>query len=215
MSAKKLHTNTKLDTSKSLNDYLARIPDIEHMQVSTDIFYGVFLGLCLLLTGLFLGASQQVQAMEPPVKMISPEQLRLEHDVEKMVDGYPIEKMLPYIGTHDRETVAYLVGIAKKESNWGKRVPVTENGEDCYNYWGYRGEGSRGMAMGHGCFGSKKEAVAVISKRLDTLIHEYKRDTAEDLVVWKCGYSCEGHSPESVQSWIDDVDYYAIQVKKE
>ncbi|MCW1887945.1 MAG: hypothetical protein KIH67_000105 [Candidatus Moranbacteria bacterium] len=198
---------------KSLNQYLECIPDIQKIRVSSDIFYGVFLGLSLLLTGLFLGVSQQVQAMEQPVKTISPEQFRLERDVEKMVEGYPIEKMIPYMGTRDRETVAYLVGIAKKESNWGKRVPRTEEGEDCYNYWGYRGEGSRGMAMGHGCFGSKKEAVAVVSKRLDTLIHEYKRDTAEDLVVWKCGYSCDGHSKESVQGWIDDVDYYATKVK--
>ncbi len=204
---------TKKTKTNTLNDYLSLIPDIQNMRISSDIFYGIFLGLTLLLTGLFLGVSQQVQAMEPPVKIISPEQFRLERDVEKMVEGYPIEKMIPYMGTRDRETVAYLVGIAKKESNWGKRVPRTDEGEDCYNYWGYRGEGSRGMAMGHGCFGSKKEAVAVISKRLDTLIHEYKRDTTEDLVVWKCGYSCDGHSPESVQGWIEDVDYYAAQVK--
>ena len=128
--------SVKKQKAKNLNDYLSLIPDIQNIRISSDIFYGVFLGLCLLLTGLFLGASSSVQAMEQPVKIISPEQFRLERDVEKMVEGYPIEKMIPYMGTRDRETVAYLVGIAKKESNWGKRVPVTENGEDCYNYWG-------------------------------------------------------------------------------
>jgi len=199
---------------KDKKDLLDYIPNLESVRVSNDLFYGIFIGLVLLLTGLFLGASRNVQAVEIPNTNIPLSQIRLERDVHKMVDGYPIDDMLPYIKTHDRKTAAYIVGIAKKESNWGKRVPRTKEGEDCYNYWGFRGEGSRGTAMGHGCFGSKKEAVAVISKRLDSLINEYDRDTAEELVVWKCGYSCATHSNESVQKWIDDVDYYALQVKE-
>jgi hypothetical protein len=194
--------------------FLDSLPNASKARVSGDIFYGAFLGLSLLLTGLFLGSSRNVQAVEIPQETISPTQFRLERDVHKMVKGYPIDAMLPYISTQDRNTAAFIVGIAKKESNWGKRVPRTETGEDCYNYWGFRGEGSRGMAMGHGCFGSKKEAVRVISKRIDTLIHEYDRTTAEEMVVWKCGYSCVGHSDESVEGWISDVSYYVNQVQR-
>ncbi len=190
------------------------LPDLTTMKVSSEFFYGVFLSLTLLISGLLMGGANRVEAVVVPVATISPNELRLERDVSKMVQGYPIEEMLPYIIKHDRQTAAFIVGIAKKESNWGKRVPVTENGEDCYNYWGYRGEGSRGTAMGHGCFGSKKEAVAVISKRIENLMKEYHRDTAEEMVVWKCGYTCSGHSPESVESWIDDVGYYAEKVEK-
>lgn len=160
-----------------------------------------------------MGIANQVEAVTTPAETIPLSQIRLERDVEKMVSGYPIEEMLPYIVRHDRDTAAYIVGIAKKESNWGKRIPVDEEGRDCYNYWGYRGEGSRGIAMGHGCFSSKAEAVAVISKRIETLMHEYERDTPEEMVVWKCGYTCEGHSQESVEKWIADVGYYAGQLE--
>ena len=79
--------SVKKQKAKNLNDYLSLIPDIQNIRISSDIFYGVFLGLCLLLTGLFLGASSSVQAMEQPAKIISPEQFRLERDVEKMVEG--------------------------------------------------------------------------------------------------------------------------------
>jgi hypothetical protein len=209
MSAK--NTIKKLITKESS---FLDIPDFSRMQVPGEIFYGVFIALSLALAGLLIGATNQAQAEVVPRESISPAEFRLERDVAKMVEGYPIEEMLPYIVKHDRDTAAFVVGIAKKESNWGKRVPVTDEGEDCYNYWGYRGEGSRGIAMGHGCFGSKKEAVAVISKRIETLMDEYQRDTAEELVVWKCGYSCNGHSGESVQKWIDDVAYYADQVEE-
>jgi hypothetical protein len=190
------------------------IPDASRARVPGELFYGAFLGLSLLLTGLFLGGARNVQALELPEATISPTQFRLERDVHRMVKGYPIDDMLPYITTQDRDTAAFIVGIAKKESNWGKRVPRTETGEDCYNYWGFRGEGSRGMAMGHGCFGSRKEAVRVVSKRIDTLMHEYDRTTAKEMVVWKCGYSCVGHSDESVEGWISDVSFYAEQVQQ-
>ncbi len=202
---------SKTKTPKNIIDSL---PDLTKVSVPAEFFYGAFLSVTLLLSGLLMGSANKVEVVQMPVATLSPSELRLERDVSKIVEGYPIQEMLPYIVKHDRKTAAFIVGIAKKESNWGKRVPVTENGEDCYNYWGYRGEGSRGTAMGHGCFGSKKEAVAVISKRIDNLMKEYHRDTAEEMVVWKCGYTCDGHSKESVDSWIDDVSYYADQVQK-
>ncbi|HDH07560.1 MAG TPA: hypothetical protein ENG89_00880, partial [Candidatus Moranbacteria bacterium] len=60
------------------------------------------------------------------------EKRELEKEIKKMVEGYPIEKMVPYIVEKDKIVVAFLIGIAKKESNWGKRVPVL-NEQDCYN----------------------------------------------------------------------------------
>lgn len=214
MSTNKTQTNIQNPIVETSSSFLETLPDFSQVRLSGDIFYGVFIGLTLLISGLIMGGANQVEAVSPPVETIPLEEMRLERDVEKMVDGYPIEAMLPYIAKHDRNTAAFIVGIAKKESNWGKRIPVTPNGEDCYNYWGYRGAGSRGIEMGHGCFGSKKEAVRVISARIDTLMKEYHRDTAREMVVWKCGYSCDAHSSESVEKWIDDVGYYADQVKE-
>ena len=122
--------------------------------------------------------------------------------------------MLPYILEKDKITAAFLIGIAKKESNWGKRVPVLD-GQDCYNYWGYRGVRRMMGTGGHTCFNSRQDAVDTVAKRLDTLIHSEKLNTPEKLVVWKCGFSCEGHSRESVKKWISDVDMYYSEFMEE
>lgn len=127
--------------------------------------------------------------------------------IRELVAGYPIEDMLPYILEKDRIVAAFLVGIAKKESNWGKRVPVLD-GQDCFNYWGYRGIRRLMGTGGHTCFNSKKDAVDTIAYRLEKLINSNKLDTPAKMVIWKCGYSCDGHSRESVRKWIADVDLY-------
>lgn len=127
--------------------------------------------------------------------------------VREMVKGHPIEEMLPYIFTKDRVTAAFLIGIAKKESNWGKRRPVLD-GQDCFNYWGYRGQRRLMGSGGHTCFNSREDAVDTVAKRLETLIHSERLNTPAKLIVWKCGMSCEGHGRESVQKWISDVDAY-------
>lgn len=127
--------------------------------------------------------------------------------VRELVKGHPIEEMLPYIFEKDRITAAFLIGIAKKESNWGKRVPVLD-GQDCFNYWGYRGQRRLMGTGGHTCFNSRKDAVDTVAKRLEKLINSERLDSPEKLIVWKCGMSCEGHSRESVQKWISDVDAY-------
>lgn len=127
--------------------------------------------------------------------------------VRELVKGHPIEEMLPYIFEKDRITAAFLIGIAKKESNWGKRRPVLE-GQDCFNYWGYRGQRRLMGSGGHTCFNSRKDAVDSVAKRLETLINSERLNTPAKLIVWKCGMSCEGHSRESVEKWIADVDAY-------
>lgn len=132
--------------------------------------------------------------------------------IENLVKGYPIEDMLPYILEKDRVVAAFLVGIAKKESNWGKRVPVLD-GQDCFNYWGYRGVRRLMGTGGHTCFNSRKDAVDTVALRLEKLINSEKLDTPAKMVIWKCGYSCDGHSRESVRKWIADVDLYFSELQ--
>lgn len=127
--------------------------------------------------------------------------------IQDLVKGYPIEDMLPYILEKDRIVAAFLIGIGKKESNWGKRVPVLD-GQDCFNYWGYRGVRRLMGTGGHTCFNSRKDAVDTVALRIESLIYSSKIDTPAKMVIWKCGYSCDGHSRESVRKWIADVDMY-------
>jgi hypothetical protein len=163
--------------------------------------------------------AEETQATAPMLENYNPDQdvffeyfsqvadEEYEKNVREMVKGYPIEEMIPYILEKDRMTAAFLIGIAKKESNWGKRSPVL-NGQDCYNYWGYRGIRRMMGTGGHTCFNSQQDAVDTVAKRLDKLINSEQLNTPEKLIVWKCGFSCEGHSRESVKKWISDVDMY-------
>lgn len=137
-----------------------------------------------------------------------------EENIRQMVKGYPIEEMLPYILEQDRITASFLIGIGKKESNWGKRVPVLDE-QDCFNYWGYRGVRRMMGSGGHTCFNSRKDAVETVAKRIKTLVQSEKLNTPEKMIVWKCGFSCQGHSRESVKKWISDVDMYFAQANEE
>lgn len=187
------------------------------LTVSSNVFYGTFLGLASFLSVLLYGGGAQIASfaqVQTSYAQVNPRQVMLENKVGKLVSGYPIDQMTEVIAKQDKTTAAFLVGIAKKESNWGKRVPRDEDGKDCFNYWGYRGAGSRGIAMGHGCFGSPEEAVGIVGGRLDTLINEYHFKTAAELVVWKCGWSCDGHSNQSVKKWIADVGYYKQKIEQ-
>jgi uncharacterized linocin/CFP29 family protein len=66
---------------------------------------------------------------------------------------------------------------------------------------------------GHTCFDSPRDAVNTVSRRIKSLIKK-GYDTPEKIVVWKCGYSCAGHSSASVNKWIQDVDLYYQQMMK-
>jgi len=136
----------------------------------------------------------------------SPEVTEIEKELYAMVQDYPIKEMVPYIAEYDREVAALIIGIANKESNWGKRSP-SKNGKTCYNYWGYKGAGSRGLAMGYGCFASPQEGVEVIGKRIQELADK-NINTPRKMVIWKCGRSCRGHNPAGVRKWISDVNIY-------
>ncbi|MDD5397001.1 MAG: hypothetical protein PHW24_02995 [Candidatus Moranbacteria bacterium] len=132
----------------------------------------------------------------------------LASQIKTMVQGYPIEQMTPYIVKQDPKTAMFLVAIAKKESAWGKRHPVL-NGEDCYNYWGFRLKSEKMGSGGHTCFDSPEQAVNTIAQRIDELVKEEKIDTPKEMVVWKCGYGCQDRKKDASEiKWIKDVDYY-------
>jgi hypothetical protein len=133
-----------------------------------------------------------------------------EDKVKKMVKGYPIEGMIPYILEKDEIVAAFLVGIARKESGWGEHVPVL-NGKDCYNYWGYRGIRDRMGTGGHTCFDSPKDAVDTVAKRIGFLVSEKNLNTPAKMSIWKCGSACS--SDKGVKKWISDVDLYFQKLK--
>lgn len=145
----------------------------------------------------------------------SEEQMAFETKLRDMVEGYPIEDMVPFIATKDRVIAAFLIGIAKKESAWGKRVPLYK-GHDCFNYWGYRGRRRFMGTGGHTCFNSPEDAVNTVARRIEKLVYNEKRDTpAEMMTAWKCGYDCSGHSKADTRKWISDVEMYFREVDEE
>ena len=126
-------------------------------------------------------------------------------------DDYPITVMADSIAQYETPIAGLIVGIAKKESDWGKHTPKL-HGEECFNYWGYRGVGSRGMTEdGYGCFEKPSDAVETIGNRLVELSEVRGTTEPANMVVWKCGSSCATHSPESVTKWISDVAVYYRQ----
>ena len=129
-------------------------------------------------------------------------------ELAEILDGTPMENMIDAISERDRIVAAFLVGIALKESGLGRRVPVDASGSDCFNYWGFRSRTERMGTGGHSCFNSPEEAVEIVGKRLHQLAVEYKRNTPQKMLVWKCGSSCATHSPASVSKWVSDVSIY-------
>ena len=136
----------------------------------------------------------------------------LETEIRTMVKGYPIEKMVPYIAKQDRTVAAFIVAIAKKESGWGTHVPVLD-GQDCYNYWGYRGQRKLMGTGGHTCFNSPEDAVDTVAKRLTTLALEDGKNTPDKMVLWKCGTACSSDS--GAKKWVSDVDSIFKKFSKE
>ncbi len=137
----------------------------------------------------------------------------LEEQIKDITKDHPIEEMAPFIAKYDKKIAALIVGIAKKESNWGKRSPL-KNGQTCYNYWGYKGQGSRGMGMGYGCFANPEEAVAAIGGRISELANQ-NIDTPAEMVVWKCGRSCAATGGQvAANKWIADVSIYYKKITR-
>lgn len=169
----------------------------------------------LLISAASAGTTYDMDAaMAALPKNVKPVKTRFEKEVAKMVEGDPIEAMVPYIAMQDPETAKYLVSIAKHESNWGKYSPKDADGKTCYNYWGYRGGGDHVTESGYTCFESPKEAVAIVGSRLDYLVKGLALNTPEELIVWKCGRSCAGHARSDVARWIGNVDLYSRKIER-
>lgn len=129
------------------------------------------------------------------------------HRLEGYLKGTPMEALIASFRRYDRRAVAFAVGIAKKESDWGRLAPKILS-EDCFNYWGYKGAGGRGSVGGYACFSSPDEAVDTVVGRISDLVYRDKRDTPAKMVVWKCGSSCAWDNPENVNRWVNDVARY-------
>lgn len=129
-----------------------------------------------------------------------------EKKIREMISGHPMEQMAHYLAKEKGQTASFLIAIAKKESNWGKRSPH-KSGRDCYNYWGYRG-GYKPTESGYSCFDSPEQAVETVGGRIDNLIGK-KIDTPAEMVVWKCGRDCEAAGGQAAANkWIADVGLY-------
>lgn len=138
----------------------------------------------------------------------------LEKELRDMVKGYPIESMVPEIAKHNRVVAAFIIAIAKKESDWGVHVPVYR-GQNCYNYWGYRGKNPVGTG-GHSCFASEKDAVDTVAKRIQFLVSNEKLNTPEKMVIWKCGSDCSATGGQAAaDKWISDVSIYFDKLNKD
>ncbi len=155
------------------------------------------------------------QKSQPDTEVIDPsikENLEKQLIIEEVTEGSPIHAMAGSIAHFDKSIAGLLVGIAKKESSWGEHSP-SKGGEDCYNYWGYKGAGGRGTAMGYACFASREEAVETVGARLEKLVEKRASSDPSRLVTsWKCGNSCATHSKESVSKWVSDVHKYYSQI---
>lgn len=190
--------------------------DLGNIKPSRARILGLIIAIIFLETFIIVSkqAKEEQDYSQPVViEESSKRNLALEREIEEMVKGYPIETMAPYIASYDREVAAFLVGIAKKESNWGKRRPVLA-GEDCYNYWGFRMKSEKMGSGGHTCFNNPQEAVNAVASRIDEMVKEENLDTPKKMVVWKCGYNC-AHPTASVRKWEQDVDYYYSQLADE
>lgn len=134
-----------------------------------------------------------------------------EIELAHLVGNSPIKEMVPYISGYGREIAGLVVGIAKKESDWGRHAP-SKGGRTCYNYWGYKSAGARGTSMGYACFGSAEEAVKTVAGRIEHFVNNKNLNTPAKMVIWKCGSSCSWDNPANVKKWVSDVSKYYNQI---
>jgi len=139
------------------------------------------------------GETVKVQATEMESKLFN------------IVGDTPIAEMVPLIARRESKVAAFLVGIAKKESSFGLASPSKE-GSTCYNYWGYKGAGSRGTALGYSCFGSAQEAIQIVGDRIEVLVAKERNTPVRMVDTWKCGRSCAGDP--GAPSWVSTVALY-------
>jgi len=132
----------------------------------------------------------------------------LKNSLADILVGTPMEKMIKPISKQNKVVAAFLVGIALKESGLGRHAP-TLNGQNCYNYWGYRGKRSRMGTNGYTCFDSPEDAIKTVGKRIYTLAIDQERDTPQKMLIWKCGSNCETAGGQlAARKWVKDISIY-------
>ncbi len=176
------------------------IPDFSNVMYAFFIIISILYGALIWSTGETF-RNDKNSAVPKTIPVPSP----LENKIKKLVTGYPIDNMTRYISRQDDRTAAFLIGVAKKESNWGKYSPKKE-GKECYNYWGYRGTYNQTQS-GYSCFDSPRQAVEVVSGRMKELMAQ-EIDTPEEMVIWKCGWMQSCQNSYNAQKWVDDVNLY-------
>lgn len=122
-----------------------------------------------------------------------------------IVGESPIKEMIPFISRRDEKVAAFLVAIAKKESSFGEHSPSLD-GQDCHNYWGYKGLGGNGSSMGYACFGSAEEAIETVGNRIEVLVNKNRNTPARMVNTWKCGTDCSGDP--GAAGWVSTVALY-------
>jgi hypothetical protein len=145
------------------------------------------------------------------VSTVQPQVSEFEKSLLSIVGDTPIAEMVPFIAKRDNKVAAFLVGIAKKESSFGLASP-SKNGNDCHNYWGYKGVGSRGEVEGYSCFASAQEAIETVGDRIETLVGNDRNTPAKMVDTWKCGRSCAGDP--GAPSWVSTVALYFDEIVK-
>ena len=169
-----------------------------------SFLFGFFLAGAVLFSFLSMQGAKQIPTTFSMTEISQDNQI-FEKKIRQTVKGYPIEKMSPYISRKNRRVASFLIAIAKKESNWGRRAPK-KNGQECFNYWGYRGQ-ENPTASGYSCFDSPQHAVKVVGGRIGKLVDD-KIDTPKEMVMWKCGSTSCARRDRGAAKWIWDVNTY-------
>jgi hypothetical protein len=190
-----------------------KIGEIRHIKIKykniikrpDELAFALLVILALFFAAICFGTikrdSKNISVAPTNIRNISQPQKK----IKKLIANSPMEKMTPYLERQDEKVAAYLVAIAKKESDWGKFTPK-KKGKECYNLWGYRGTYNRNAA-GYSCFDSPAQAVNVVGKRIRNLIAQ-KVDTPREMVLWKCGNACTARSNPDAAKWVSDVSLY-------
>jgi hypothetical protein len=192
----KVKVKKSLKKIKKALKNIAKKPE-EAAFVSLAVLALIFAGMCFDKVRFDINAPAPVVAE----KTVSPREVQ----IKKMVADSPIREMAPFIAKKNKKVAAYLVAIAKKESNWGLYAPK-KAGKDCYNYWGYRGPENT-TESGYSCFNSPAQAVNIVGNRLNDLIVK-KIDAPRDMILWKCGNNRAARVTASAAKWVRDVNLY-------
>jgi hypothetical protein len=198
----KYRQKLKKNWKKTQRFVLANLENIDSPRLTNGLYLFLMvmaLGYAILIWRAGATHENVVVTARPPAET------PLAKRVGKMTTGYPIERMARHIARQDPQVAALMIGIAKKESNWGKFSPQ-KDGRDCFNYWGYRGEYNQ-TDSGYSCFDSPRQAVDEVSGRMNDLIAQ-NLDTPSELVVWKCGWDTDCAGTVSARKWVRDVNFY-------